>query len=672
MLALTLFPITLLLILSFDVTLASGKVCENHGCQKISEFLLEMINFDADPCDDFYDFACGRGIRQAQKNRSSILFKDDISNLSPYFKISKMFKNYVNGVPIKRMSQRRLKAFLTSCLKNNIVSKEEMTKNWRNLFRELGGSPILGEQYGWTEEDSWENAMIKLHRKGANFHSLFRLMITPDIEDPSKFVVKIDRPLVPDRGITEHLEMIDILKKESGSVSVISRLLKIANFRAKLSSIKGNENENVELHKITLGDLKLIAPNTDWSMLIGYLIGKPIEDSEYIVMNDLDYIIELDKLFSTSDDGIIIDYMMVETIFHLNGFTKILGNEFSKCFLMMKTFAAFDLNVEYVREYIGAQAKKEVSDMIHLIKLEVGQMINQSDWISVPIRKIAIEKLNAIKEYPGYPEEFLNETLIEDIQGNIGLMNSDNFIENILRYRLSHLSAMSYAYQRNPRDLMWTIHAEVFEANAFYAPHHNSIHILSPMMGYLFFDESIPDYVNYATLGSVLGHEITHAFDPHGAQYDLNGFKNSWFDETTKEGFMKKAECFVQQYDGKPIPNTELKLDGRKTLGENMADNGGDEVAYRAYKRLQSGGEADDRLLPSINLNQDQLFWVGLASNWCRYYDPKLSKYIAEIDVHSPPKYRVNIPFSNLVQFSEAFNCPLGSKMNPKDKCKFA
>jgi len=184
-----------------------------------------------------------------------------------------------------------------------------------------------------------------------------------------------------------------------------------------------------------------------------------------------------------------------------------------------------------------------------------------------------------------------------------------------------------------------------------------------------FFDNDRPRYLNYGSIGWVIGHEITHGFDDQGRQFDKEGNLYDWWEPTTKESYLRRTQCIIWQYGNYTVPEVGIKLNGINTQGENIADNGGIKEAYQAYQSwVQRHGQQEKRL-PGLKYTQNQLFWISAANVWCNKYRPESLKLRILTGVHSPGEFRVRGPFSNMKKFNEDFNCPTASPMNPVNKC---
>lgn len=180
-----------------------------------------------------------------------------------------------------------------------------------------------------------------------------------------------------------------------------------------------------------------------------------------------------------------------------------------------------------------------------------------------------------------------------------------------------------------------------------------------------FYDLSYPNSLNYGAMGVVMGHELTHAFDDQGREYDKDGNLYQWWCNETLRNFEERVRCFVDQYSSYKIDDSHLN--GKQTLGENIADNGGLKAAFRAYEKWAE--THSEPQLPGVNLTSKQLFFVGFSQVWCSISTPEALKLQVLNDPHAPAQFRVIGTLSNSYEFSREFNCPLGSNMNPEKKC---
>jgi endothelin-converting enzyme/putative endopeptidase len=165
-----------------------------------------------------------------------------------------------------------------------------------------------------------------------------------------------------------------------------------------------------------------------------------------------------------------------------------------------------------------------------------------------------------------------------------------------------------------------------------------------------------------------MGHELTHGFDDEGRKFDAQGRLTEWWEPSVSEKFEVRAQCIDDQYASYEV-QPGLKLNGKLTLGENIADNGGIKQAYNAYKLYESAHPGSEKAAVE-GLTNDQLLFVGFAQTWCSLATPQIEQMLVTVDPHSPPKFRVNGPLSNYSEFWEAFSCAEGTPMHPAKTCE--
>lgn len=185
-----------------------------------------------------------------------------------------------------------------------------------------------------------------------------------------------------------------------------------------------------------------------------------------------------------------------------------------------------------------------------------------------------------------------------------------------------------------------------------------------------FYHPERPAYLNYGAIGSIIAHEITHAFDNRGSEYDANGNFRSWWNLETKKSFSIRSQCFIEQYESIMDSQINVTLNGKSTLSENIADNGAIKTAYKAYQYYKLRQSKDDQYLPGLEkFSSNQMYWIKSAQNWCSKLSIDILMEHIKFRSHTIEKYRVVVPIQNSEQFSKDFKCTKGSQMNPEKKC---
>lgn len=301
----------------------------------------------------------------------------------------------------------------------------------------------------------------------------------------------------------------------------------------------------------------------------------------------------------------------------------------------------------YVKRYFNEDAKKRVLDLVNNLQKAFENRINHLDWMSDSTKQKAKEKLYAITKKIGYPDKWRD-------YGNVQIDRAKYF-EN-----LQSLNQNEYQFQlaklNKPVDRTeWGTTPST--VTAYYNPPYNEIVFPAGILQYPYFDFSADDAINYGGIGMVIGHEMTHAFDDQGAQFDKDGNVKSWWTKEDYEKFRAKTKAVIDRYSSFTVLDT-VHIKGALTVGENTADNGGVAIAYDAFKMTPQGKDSAkiDGYTP------DQRFFLSIARIWrVKTRDAFLRMYV-NTNPHSPAMWRVNGPLMNLDPFYKAFNVQAGDK----------
>ncbi|KAI0562502.1 Metallopeptidase [Gracilaria domingensis] len=279
-----------------------------------------------------------------------------------------------------------------------------------------------------------------------------------------------------------------------------------------------------------------------------------------------------------------------------------------------------------------------------------------------PTIDAAIDKLNAINWKVGYSEKldtYDDVDITTSFQSNV-----HSAIAHLWRKRLNRLG--------NPIDnTEWFM--KPHEVNAYYSVTRNEMVFPAGILQPPFFSDAYPEAMNYGSIGAVIGHEMSHGFDDQGRQYDKAGMLTPWWSDSSVSKYKQKAQCYIDLYDTYKPRDVDIHVRGNLTLGENLADTNGVNVAFRAFKsranNSQDGIPPPNALL-ARELTNDQLFFVAYAQTWCTLHRHEALKVDIMTDPHSPAKFRVLGPLSESPVFAEAFSCRNGSRYNPTTRCE--
>lgn len=313
----------------------------------------------------------------------------------------------------------------------------------------------------------------------------------------------------------------------------------------------------------------------------------------------------------------------------------------------------------FVEKAFSAEAKDFGDTIITDIKTEFTKKLESADWMDKDTTKKAVEKVHNIVQKIGYPTkspDIMNPSKLKDYYETVNV-TSDGFFRNALAIRKFGVEEEWSAYGKPVDRDQWDM--TVPTVNAYYNPPGNEIVFPAGIMQFPVFDVDVPAYMSYGAFGSVAGHELSHAFDSTGRHYDQNGNYTDWWSESTVKAFKEKTECFVSQYANFTVPGPDdkpLHVNGRLTLGENIADAGGLSASFQAWKRRAA--EKANKDLPGLeHFSQEQLFFVSYSNWWCGKTRKDTAINRIYTDPHAPKWARILGTMANSREFRESFQC---------------
>jgi endothelin-converting enzyme/putative endopeptidase len=313
------------------------------------------------------------------------------------------------------------------------------------------------------------------------------------------------------------------------------------------------------------------------------------------------------------------------------------------------------LGQEFVNRAFSQETKQSTLKMTKLIEQAMEDDIKQLTWMGPETKKQALEKLHSVVNKIGYPDNWRDYSSVN--------INRDDFVGNVHRATIFE-SKRQLAKIGKPLDRgEWGMTPPT--VNAYYNPQMNDINFPAGVLQPPAFDPDSDAAPNYGDTGGTIGHELTHGFDDEGRQFDAQGNLRDWWTEEDGKEFVKRASCISDQYSTYTIID-DIKINGKLTLGEDVADLGGLILAYMAWKDDTNAAN----LQPIEGLTPEQRFFIGYGQSWCGETRDETKRLRATVDPHSPEKYRTNGVVSNMPEFQEAFHCKAGSPMVNQNRCR--
>ncbi|KAK7111035.1 membrane metallo-endopeptidase-like 1 [Littorina saxatilis] len=674
---------------------AHHKVCITKECTLRSAFIISNLNESVNPCDDFWQYSCGGWLEhQPESSGSQWALQDDVV-------INKLLRLLSHDVSSDDSPAVQVaKKFYKSCTN-------------KKLMQTLGDKPLIHFVNSVFQDlpDDLTARLLQIEKVPSS--PLFGLGMDRDYHNSSQYVLSIYQPSlnmlryrylenkppgVLKRYLWYYVRVMSVLT--SGlNFQTIRQGQKVIEFETQLANITlspaQQQDGSASPHTFNISSLQQRYPDLQWRAYIQgvfdeYHVPVEIKDSERVVTRAVHFLDKLFPLLRHTPSDVIKDYLKWSTVQSLISYTdgklirlhgawrkNITGSRghftyrrtAEHCVRKTRKQLPDVLGELYTAVYTDSVTRAKVAKMTRRIMTSFGQMIQRVTWLSPQSKRRAAEKLAAMRLEVGAMEMYkANGSLLNEEWGGVGV-DVDTYLLNHLALTLRQARLTLRRYRHRPgRHVHWSLTSAT--ANAFYMSLYNAIAIPSGLLQDHMFRHELPPYLNYGSLGFVLGHEVTHGFDADGRKYDAHGNLGSWWSEEDVRHYEGKAACIVEQYEHFKSHRANSSVDGSLTLNENIADNGGITAAFNALDLLlQNSTDADVRMPGLIKLTPKQLFFVAFAQTWCGHASDRTLFCQMKTDEHSPSKYRVLGTIQNSHQFGQTFNCPVGSHMNPPKKC---
>ncbi|MDE3187493.1 MAG: M13 family metallopeptidase [Acidobacteriota bacterium] len=655
----------------------------------IKSFDLNAIDKTADPCTDFYQYACGNWnknnpipadqVRWArsfsllmERNRYLLWQELDAASKDPKTPLEKQYGDYY-----------------AACMDTASIEKKGLAPLEPGLERiaALKDAQGLGTLVGRLAADGVSTTP-------------FRFGVRQDEKDSSKQIASISQGglSLPDRDyyIVDSKRFQDIRAEYAAHVTKMFTLagdtagqaakeaaavmaIETALAKASTSRTDLREPEN-RYHIYTVSDFEKLAPGLDFQAYF-----KDVEVGHFETLNVAtpEFFKALNGLVTTEPVDAWKSYLrwhlihgeasnLPKAFFDENFafFGKTLAGQkeptprWKQCTAMTDRALGEAVGQDWVKQNFPPAAKASMDKLVAALEKALGEDIKTLPWMSEDTKKAAEEKLALVRNKIGYPEKWRNYSALKvsrnDLIGN--LERSEVFERN---WDLGHLG-------KPVDEKEWGMTPPT--VNAYYDPSMNDINFPAGILQPPFFDFTVDPAVNFGGIGVVIGHEITHGFDDEGSKYDGKGNLREWQTPADRKAFTERTDCEVKEYDGFEAAPAHgdagaQKLNGKLTLGENTADNGGLRIAYLALlDTLASEGKTINETIDGYT--EAQRYFLGFAQVWCQNQTEQAARQSALVDPHSPGRWRVNGTVQNFDEFGKAFRCKKGQPMYPANSCR--
>ncbi|KAI8330426.1 hypothetical protein BC941DRAFT_485542 [Chlamydoabsidia padenii] len=682
---------------SLSVPSSSSEVCATPSCIQSAVNILADIDFNVDPCSDFYQYTCGGWLKNAT-------IPDSESSVGNFMKLrdenihviegilTGTYQDAVTSIPSndeERVADQAnfemIKHFFESCMNEQLVDQ-------------LGTQPLSSFLTFIKQEKSLLNMLVRLELSGLA-NPLISVGVDPDEKNPNQNVVTLMQPSLglPSK---EYFEQDDYLAVYRMTMLKLSKLIlpdldeaavnRAVDFETQLAKVsfplEDLQDPLAAYNPITFNVLQERYPILDWHHFFDRLA--PGITPAKIILVTPNYFDQLTNLWTETDKQVIINYIILsiarETAHLVNKTTndvmqdlnmKLTGRTSApprlRTCIQRTNDALGDLLGHYFvnRVFSDHEATSfKVQEQLDAIHDLYAKRLETIDWLDDTTRKMALDKIGkmSIKSmYNTISPDIRSPTSLNKYYGALASMiHPETLFENQLAVASwqakKRWANLNQAVDKN----QWFMEPQM--VNAYFSPTFNQVVVPAGILQPPFFNID-SDPLSLGGIGVVIGHELTHGFDNSGRLYDGDGFLTQWWSDATKEQFNEKAQCFIDQYNGFSIDGPDGKkhhINGKMTLGENLADNGGISLAYQVLSK------SPQLRLPGIDMSPEALFFINFGRVWCEKDRPERAVQKILGDVHSPARVRVNAAVQNMPEFAKTFNCPAGSPMNPTRKCK--
>ncbi|MBV9399718.1 MAG: M13 family metallopeptidase [Bryobacterales bacterium] len=669
-----------LLLLTAGAVLAQQNQAQINSAPQNPGFDIKYIDRSADPCVDFYKFSCGGWISanplppdQSRWGRFDALQDRNRAILQNVLETASSDK------PGRSAIEQKIGDFYYACMDLKTIDARGTTPLKADLDRIAG----------MKDKKALAEVVAHMFRMGAP--PFFFFSSEQDAKDSTKEIAGLDQGGLglPDRDyyfktdqksvdlrkqyiehVTKMFQLLGSTPADAAKKAQAVMAIETALADGSFDRVTRRDPEKV-YHKMTVKELSDLTPDFDWSRFFKD-VGAPSLQSLDVSVPPFQKALN-GAIQKTSLDDLktylawhlvhasvpVMPKSFVDENFNFYGKTLLGAQEqrprWKRCVDLTDNQLPDALGRAFIEKTLGQEGKDRTQKMVAEIEKALEQDIQAVDWMSPETKKQALLKLQAITNKIGDKAHWLDYSGVR--------MARDDAYGDSARASAFELARQLGKIGKPVDKTDWQMSQPT--VNAYYDAQENDINFPAGILQPPFWDNKLDDAVNYGAIGAVIGHELTHGFDDQGRQFDAKGNLRDWWTEADAKAFEERADCLVKQY-GNYTAVDDVKLNGKLTLGENTADNGGLRLAYMALMDSYKGKEP----APMDGLTAQQRFFLGFGQIWCENETPESKRQLALTNPHSLPEFRVNGAVSNMPEFGKAFGCKPGQAMAPAQSCR--
>jgi endothelin-converting enzyme/putative endopeptidase len=670
---------SLRLLPAFLLWLASASFAQSAPSQPSAN--LDAIDKTVDPCVDFYQYACGNWLKTTE-------IPADQTSWGSFVDIRERNSAIMREILEKASTANAGRDAITQKIGDYYSSCIDETAANAHGVDPL--KPELKRIANAKDKAALIEAVARVQLIGPN--PLFGFYSAPDLHSANDVIAYIDQGglSLPDRDYylkddpkmaaarknlveyaTQLFTLIGQFPKQADDSA--QSVLRIETALAKASMDRTERRDpKARDHKMTREEATALAPNF---YLDRYFTAMGTPQFSSLNVSNPDFFKQVNSVLETES----LDALRTYVSWHLiDGAAPWLSQPFVDAnFKMQKALTGQSeikprwkrcvsstdaelgeaLGQRYVEQAFGTDGKQRMLKMVDALEKSLDQDIRNLPWMTEDTKKQAKLKLDAIRNKIGYPDVWRDYSALNIVRGDL----LGNFLRANEFEARRQIAKIGKPVDRNE----WQMTPPT--VNAYYSSAKNEIVFPAGILQPPFFDKQANDATNFGGIGLVIGHELTHGFDDQGRKFDPQGNLRDWWTAQDGTEFEKRASCVADEYSSF-VAVDDLKLNGRLTLGENTADNGGARIALMALEHMMAD---DSTMAQTINgYTPQQHFFLGYGRAWCEKRRPEYSRMLVSVDPHSPAKYRVNGVVQNMPEFQKAFSCKVGQPMVRENACR--
>lgn len=648
--------------------------------QKFTGFDPASLDRAADPCNDFYQYACGgwMAANPIPADRSRWGRFDELREHNRVI-LHNILESAMTDKPGRTAVDREIGDDYAACMDQKSIDARGLAAI----------TPQLDRIDGMSNKSDITAVVASLYRAGSR--PFFRFTSSQDAKDSTQMIGDLDQGGLglPDRdyylktdrksvdlrnNYVEHLTRLFELTGNSPGVAVnkANAVMSIETALARASlDVVSRRDPNKVYHKLTVKELDALSPGFDWHEFFSSA-GAPSFDSLNV---DVPAFVEaLSSTIATTPLSALKAYLTAQLVTDLSGdlptrfqqeyfdfYEKTLSGakemeaRWKRCVDEVDRHLPDALGRKFVEKTLGEEGKRRTAQMVAAIEKAMAQDLNAIDWMSPQTKEQALMKLRAVANKIGTKQQWIDYSSVK--------ISRDDAVGNAERANAFELNRELLKIGKPVDKTDWDMSQPT--VNAYYDPQRNDINFPAGILQPPFWDNKLDDAVNYGAIGAAIGHELTHAFDDQGRQFDAQGNLRDWWTAQDAQAFEQRTQCLVKEYSSFDAVD-DVKVNGELTLGENTADNGGLRLAYMALMDTLAGKTPPRR----DGFTAQQRLFLGYAQIWCQNITDASARVRAQVDPHSPGKDRVNGVLSNMPEFEQAFACRSGQLMVRYPACR--